>query len=78
MLLDQCLAQPSSLKLPSATNKNKYRDPQPYIILRMAYIEALIPKPDVSIKFLSARIWEPCGSRGRVSEEKVDTKKTRP
>ena len=29
MLIDQCLAQPSSVTLPPAADGNKYRDPQP-------------------------------------------------
>ena len=52
MLLDQCLAQPSSEKLPLAVDGDRYRDLKPDTIQRMKGLATLSPKWEVSIKCL--------------------------
>ena len=46
MLIDQCLAQPSSVTLPPAADGNKYRDPQPDNMQRVRDLGTLSPKSD--------------------------------
>jgi hypothetical protein len=53
MLLDQCLAQPSSEKLPLAVDGDRYRDLKPDTIQRMKGLATLSPKWEVSIKSFS-------------------------
>ena len=52
-LIEQCLAQPSSEKLPPAAGGNKYRDPQSDMMQRVKDLGTLSPKWDIPIKFSS-------------------------
>jgi hypothetical protein len=44
ILIDECLGQPSSEKLPPAVDGNKHRDPQLDNVQRLRDLEALSPK----------------------------------
>jgi hypothetical protein len=59
----QCLAQPSSEKLPPAADRDRYRDPQPYNMQKVRDLETLSPKLDLSIKSFPLEPREP-NSRG--------------
>jgi hypothetical protein len=52
-------------KLASASNGNKYRDPQPNIMQRMRDFGTLSPKGDAGIKSLHLGVGEPCRKGGR-------------
>lgn len=62
---DQSLVQPSSEKLPPATDGNKYRDPQPDYMQRVKDLRTLSPKQNVSIKSFRLELREPHGKGGR-------------
>jgi hypothetical protein len=51
--VDQCLAQSSSEKLPSAADGNNYRDPQPDNVQRVRDLGTLSLKQDVFITSFS-------------------------
>lgn len=54
ILIDWCIAQPSSEKLSTVVCWNKYRDPQQNNMQRMRHLETVCPKWDTSINsFLS-------------------------
>jgi hypothetical protein len=57
-LTDQCLTQPSSQKLPSAADGNKYRDSRPDIMKRIKDLGPLSPKRDISIQTLPTGLRE--------------------
>ena len=43
-VINWCLAQISSLKLPFAADKNKYKDPQPVVMKRLRDLGSIISK----------------------------------
>lgn len=58
MLIDQCLVQQSSKKLPSALDGNKFRDRQPDIRQEVRDLRTLSHKWDVPNKSLSSELRE--------------------
>jgi hypothetical protein len=63
--IDECLAQPSSEKLPPAADGDKHRGPQPGTMQRVRGLGTWSPKWVVAIKFLPSELREPGGRRGR-------------
>lgn len=56
MFIDQCLSQPSSEKLPLATERNKYRGLQPGNMEKVRDLGILSPKWNVSTKSLLSEV----------------------
>ena len=65
ILLYQCLAQPSSEKLPPVPDENKCRDPRPDFVQRET-LETLIPKWHISLSNASSQ------SLGNSMEEETE------
>lgn len=62
MLIDHCLAYQSPEKLPPASDRNKYTDPQTEITLRGKVLGTYSPKCEICTKFISSGFRESCGS----------------
>ena len=68
-LIDQCLPQPLSEKLPPAADGTKYRDPQSDIMLKVRDFGTLITERAVFIESFPSGLLDFCGSGGtRVQE----------
>ena len=64
---DLCLAQPTSDKLPPATDENKHRDPQTDNMQKVRDLGTLSPNREGSIKFFLTGTRKLCGRGGRKS-----------
>lgn len=65
MLIDQCLAQSSSEKLPPAAYGNKYRDPEPDHVQKVRDLEHSVLNGISPITFHPSWLREPCGRETR-------------
>lgn len=71
MLIDQCLAQSSSEKLPPAEGGSKCRDPHLDNVKRVRDLVTVSPKWKVITKYLPSWFREDCEKGGRKNTEET-------
>lgn len=65
VFLGQCLVQPPTEKFPSASNGNRYRDPEKDNVQRMRNCETLSPNWGITIKSLPSELRKLDGRGGK-------------